>query len=519
MGVVMDITKVAAAALVPAVAYARMSTDAQNHSIRHQLNSIYAYAASNGLAIRRNFVDEGRSGLSLFNRPALQELLAAATDKACDFSVIIVYDVSRWGRFQDADESAFYEYMCRKAGVSIVYCAENFVDDGSALYAIMKSIKRAMAAEYSRELSEKVFRAQCTFSRMGYKQGGRPGYGLRRIPIGADGATGSSLAPDERKPMLTDRVALVPGPPDEVAVIRRIYHWYAEDGLSDTRIAQILRADGATTHMGIPWNPATVRRILTNERYCGQVLFNKTTRRMRSKVKLNPEEQWIRCYQAIEPIVTVQCFDKARRIRQARAAGPTRAVVVNGIRALYKQHGTINIQLCKASALAGRETIMKLFGGYVKAYAAAGLPPLRNSSGALGIRTMRIFVEEMLADVLEKATRAGALVRQSSVWNVLILNDEINLKVSVASCRHTDLGDRWRIPIRKGGRADFVLCAVMDSENVRIQFYLLLPTAATTLATVYLSKRTFANYAQQRFSDLAQVFGTANSDIDLAPDH
>ncbi len=174
-------------ALVRAVAYVRMSTDVQNHSIQHQLDSISAYAALNSWSIVRTFVDEGRSGLSLSNRPGLQALLAAATDAACDFSVIVVYDISRWGRFQDVDESAYYEYLWRRAGVTVVYCAEQFADDGSPLYAIMKVIKRAMAAEYSRELSVKVWRAQCRFSLMGYKQGGMPGYGLRRVPIGADG--------------------------------------------------------------------------------------------------------------------------------------------------------------------------------------------------------------------------------------------------------------------------------------------------------------------------------------------
>jgi hypothetical protein len=33
---------------------------------------------------------------------------------AASFDVILVYDVSRWGRFQDADESAYYEYLCKR---------------------------------------------------------------------------------------------------------------------------------------------------------------------------------------------------------------------------------------------------------------------------------------------------------------------------------------------------------------------------------------------------------------------
>ena len=66
-------------------------------------------------------------------------------------------DISRWGRFQDADESAYYEYLCRRSGIEVRYCTEPFENDGSPMATIMKSVKRAMAGEYSRELSNKVF--------------------------------------------------------------------------------------------------------------------------------------------------------------------------------------------------------------------------------------------------------------------------------------------------------------------------------------------------------------------------
>lgn len=493
---------------IPAVAYARMSTDGQNHSIKHQLDCIYTYATTHGLEILRVYADEGRSGLSLLNRPQLQELLAAATDAACDFSVIMVYDVSRWGRFQDVDEGAFHEYLCRRAGVAVVYCAEQFVDDGSPLYAIMKGIKRAMAAEYSRELSAKVFRAQCRFSLMGYKQGGRAGYGLRRIPVVADGESRRPLEAGERKPMLTDRITLTPGLPEEVALVRSIYHWYIEDGWSDSRIARHLRADGGTTHMGSPWDPSTVRRILTNERYCGELLFNQTTRRLHSKVEANPEELWIRCHDAFEPIVSRPYFEKARNIRTLRAAGPAPEDVLGALRAIYQRHGTINIELCKASSLPGRETMLRLFGGYVQAYAAAGLPSLHTPSGALGIRTMRALIEGLLKDVGERALRAGGTICKTQAWNVLLLNDTLKLKVSIASCRrYPDSWRRWRVALRKGGYADFVLCALMDTDNVNIRCYALMATAEAAKDSLFLSERTLGRYSASCFTTLDEIFG------------
>ena len=63
----------------------------------------------------RTYADEGKSGLSIGGRASLQKLIADVETGVADFSIVLVYDVSRWGRFQDADEAAFYvvpKFMC-----------------------------------------------------------------------------------------------------------------------------------------------------------------------------------------------------------------------------------------------------------------------------------------------------------------------------------------------------------------------------------------------------------------------
>jgi hypothetical protein len=100
-------------------------------------------------------------------RAAPQHLLADALGSVADFSVILVSDVSRVGRSQDADQSAHYVYLCRRAGVAIEYGAEQFTNDGGLFASVVKGIKRAMAGEYSRELSTKVFNAHAHLARLG----------------------------------------------------------------------------------------------------------------------------------------------------------------------------------------------------------------------------------------------------------------------------------------------------------------------------------------------------------------
>src|SRR5512132_4701507 len=167
-----------------AAQYVRMSTDHQQYSTENQAETIREYAERHGLRIVRSSADEGKSGLRLEGRDQLQRLIADVESGGADFQVVLVYDVSRWGRFQDADESAYYEYVCRRVGIEVRYCAEQFENDGSIASTIVKTVKRAMAGEYSRELSTKVFVGQCRLIELGFRQGGSAGYGLRRVLLG-----------------------------------------------------------------------------------------------------------------------------------------------------------------------------------------------------------------------------------------------------------------------------------------------------------------------------------------------
>src|ERR1700704_4112924 len=147
--------------LVPAAQYLRMSTEHQQYSLENQSTAIQRYADLQGFEVVRTYSDAAKSGLVLRHRIGLRQLLQDVVSGSPEYRVILVYDVSRWGRFQDTDESAHYEFLCKSAGVRVEYCAEEFENDGSLLSSIVKNLKRAMAGEFSRELSTKVLAGQC----------------------------------------------------------------------------------------------------------------------------------------------------------------------------------------------------------------------------------------------------------------------------------------------------------------------------------------------------------------------
>lgn len=211
---------------IRAAAYVRMSTEHQQYSVDNQLEAIRQYADRHHLEIVRIYSDEGKSGLNIEGRDALGRLIRDVEGDGTPYQEILVYDVSRWGRFQDADESAHYEYLCKRAGFKIRYCAEQFENDGSPVSTIVKGVKRSMAAEYSRELSGKVFQGAANLVKQGFRQGGVAGYGLRRVLVDSNGQVKGELKMGEHKSIQTDRVILAPGPAEEVANVREIFRLF-----------------------------------------------------------------------------------------------------------------------------------------------------------------------------------------------------------------------------------------------------------------------------------------------------
>lgn len=110
-----------------------------------------------------------------------------------------------------------------------------------------------MAGEYSRELSVKVFAGQFRLFEMGYRQGGYAGFGFRRQLLDRDGKIKGVLRFSERKSIQSDRVVLIPGPEEELSLIREIFTLFTTDLESETGIARLLNQRGLTNDRGQAW--------------------------------------------------------------------------------------------------------------------------------------------------------------------------------------------------------------------------------------------------------------------------
>jgi DNA invertase Pin-like site-specific DNA recombinase len=359
----------------PAAQYLRMSTEHQQYSLGNQSAAIGEFAKKNGFTIVRTYSDAGKSGLLLKERIALQELLRDVMTGTADYKAILVYDVSRWGRFQDADEAAHYEFLCRQNGVAVHYCAEPFTGSRSFPNALMKALKRVMASEYSRELSAKVREGSKRVSESGFRTGGEPGYGLRRMLVSGSREPRFELKSGERKSLQSDRVVLVPGPESEVACVKDIYRMFVEEGKWPKAIAAELREKGIPYfgHKKKDWYPEAVSRILKNPKYCGCSVFGQSSFILRTSRTHYPQDRWTVTRGAWEGLVDQQTFDRVQAIFKSQTFHKADSELLAVLRGLLNERGRLSERLVNESRdLPSVRPFTRRFGSLSEAFERVG---------------------------------------------------------------------------------------------------------------------------------------------------
>lgn len=464
---------------IRAAQYVRMSTEHQQYSIDNQSDWNARYAEAHGMEIVRTFSDV-ESGLNI--RDGLRDLLDEVESGHADYSVVLVYDVSRWGRFQDIDESAYYEYRCKHAGVAVNYCAEQFENDGGFLSSLLKSIKRSMAGEYSRELSVKVFAAQCKLVRLGFVQGGTQGYGLRRAIIDRDGHLKQVLTRGEQKSIQTDRIILVPGPDREVRLLGEIYDRFTNNGWTYKRIKEWIDSRGLLTHLGTAWTTWRVRDVLTNEKYIGTNVFNRSSAKLGTKLRPNPPELWIRCEGAFAPVVPRERFEEARRIISHRHKSLPDAELLDRLRELWKRAGKLSLELVRSDkTMPSGAAYYRRFGGLSQAYELIGYRRHQNYTYVRINRTVRKRSAELCHWIVKQLQENGAIVETKGRPDLLRINDEFTLAIAIARCRSRQRAPetyRWRVDTKRREKADITLLIRLKPGNQEMLDYYLFPASA-----------------------------------------
>lgn len=460
---------------IPAAQYVRMSDEAQRYSPDNQKDAIQQYAVQHGFRVVKTYADLGKSGVIAKNRTGLSELLKDVVSGEAEYRAILVYDVSRWGRYPNSDEAAHYEYICSSSGIPLHYCAEPFANDGTATSSLLKSLKRSMAAEFSRELGDKVFRGKTRIVQLGYWVGGSPGYGYRRLMVAADGKRKQVMRPGEQKSLTTDRVKLIRGSRRELEVVRQIFSM-AADGNGPTRIARELNRQGVTNY-GRPWLHQTVKQIVTHPKYMGCNVWGRVSQRLHGRPTRVKPELWVTKPQAFPPIVDEETFLRAQKGLPIPKRW-TKEQIVEKVGRLLKRKRRISEDIIRAvPGMPAPSTIAKVVGSYQQLYKELGYEQqtvdyLKSAQIERSMRLRRSIVRR-IKELFPDNVTITHLPRKSR--SMFLIDHAI--MVSLLLCRSKYKHGRlvWVIEPDESERPYITLLCRMNRTHDRVLDYYLVP--------------------------------------------
>lgn len=298
-----------------ALAYYRHSrAKAQEQSVPIQRERARKFAKENGMEIIHEEADPGHSGL-LADRPGFQRLLNEwiQNPNSPRAKYLLINDVTRFGRFQKADESAYYSFICELHGVKIIYLEDGIpTESQSLMFDLQTAIRRFQAADFSRQQSAKVKKGACEVVKAGFFAGGRPAFGLGRQLYGIDREPKQLLQKGEHKSISDERVKPIPLNDETTDAVRMIFDLYVNQWKTIPEIVAHINSLGTPTAMGLKWKTNGVLRTLRNPAYIGNNIYNKNSNYLKTGRKKNLKNEWVIRTDAFPAIIDEVIFSKAQ---------------------------------------------------------------------------------------------------------------------------------------------------------------------------------------------------------------
>lgn len=281
-----------------AVVYARFSSDNQrDESIDAQLRAINEYADKNNIKIVNQFIDRAKSATS-DKRPEFQNMIKFCEADTTGISMVIVHKLDRFSR--DKYDSAMYKQKLKVKGIRVVSVLENL--DNSPESLILESVIEGMAQYYSANLAREVAKGQRE-------------NGLRAMHNGGDAPLGYDVTNDKRYAINKE----------EAQAVKIIFDMYV-NGYSYSNIIDKLNDLGYKTKRGNKFGKNSLHGILSNEKYTGVYVFNKTQRKgingKRNGHKQKSEDEIIKVEGGMPQIIGKDIFIQAQEMMQKRKKAP-----------------------------------------------------------------------------------------------------------------------------------------------------------------------------------------------------
>jgi DNA invertase Pin-like site-specific DNA recombinase len=492
-----------------AAQYLRMSRRHQQYSIANQSAAIALYAAAHNLGIVRSFVDEGKTGTTIKKREGLQELLCVVQSGTADFEHVLVYDVSRWGRFPDSDESAHYEYLCKLAGITVHYCAEQFENDNSTTSNLLKALKRAAAGEYSRELSAKVSAGQRRLVSLGFWQGGPAPFGMARQLVGQNGKPRRILNPGEYKRLNTERVVLTAGESRETEIIKFAFDLYTNQRKTRPQIVQILNERSVI--LGRLWTVEKLRRLFTNPVYKGDYAYGKN-HTGNGVTKDLPKEKWLVCEHAFSGIISERQWTQANAQIHEEVKALVDSEMIDALRRLWQRKGKLSTNIVNAARdVPSARAYINHFGSMNEAYRLVGYPIPRDYSYPHSRNLAKRITHALCEEISERVhSLGGTAEHERHPSGRILLNRSLTARVAVCiGLRRRRWKMEWRLPLYPTIGTDIAIIARLCPPSESVLDYFVVPAFSGLRGCFHVHRDGIANFIDlYRFPGLNELIKT-----------
>lgn len=319
---------------IPAAAYYRASTGKQELSIHDQQQFVRKWASERGYSLtpENEYVDEGISGTTFEKRPGFMKLLNDIRTNRIQVECVVFYDLSRFSRAADTRQSLSYEWQLEQYGVKVESAKENLSSVPEDFRPLWETMIHVQNSQYSKKLSELVVRGGLSFASRGFNPGGYPPFGYARGMYTLEGKFIRALADDEHKAIKELHIKWIPGDPQKVEIVRRIFR-LADCGYGGKAICNVFNREGIKSPRDGLWGVDTVTQMLKNEAYIGIKSWGKSRHAEKAQERVT-------CPNAHESIIEKEIFYRVqKRLAKRHSCG-------GGIHTLYLLTGIIKCADC-----------------------------------------------------------------------------------------------------------------------------------------------------------------------------
>jgi hypothetical protein len=236
-----------------------------------------------------------------------------------------------------------------------------------------------------------------------------------------------------------------------------------------------LNGEGIRNEFGRPWTRGTIHQILTNEKYIGNNVRNRTSFKLKKRHVKNPPEMWVRRDGAFQPIVDAGLYYMAQGIIQERSRRFSDEQMLELLKALFERHQTVSgILIDEAEGMPSSSAYRQRFGSLVRAYRLIGFSPDRDYEYIQINRALRRKHAEVVQDTIRRLAELKASAEGDECSDWLLINGEFTASIVIARCRRTDAGHlRWLIRLERQLEPDITIVVRMNPSNeVALDYYL-----------------------------------------------